>query len=534
MNRPLLKIENLTFTYQEATAPVLKDIELQIQPGEFLTITGPSGCGKSTLSLCMAGFIPHSFPGTMVGSIEIMGEDTRKYPPGGLAGIVGLVQQDPEAQLCTLNVINEVAFGLENLCVPPQQIKKKVHQALKKVLALNLQDRQVHTLSGGEKQRIAIASILAMDPALLILDEPTSFLDPRCTVEVLEVLQELKNEKGISILIIEHRLKQLMTFSDRLIIMENGKIVQELKKKPFAQQIQQYFPVNPYLPSGSGKQMRKKSLSVDKKTSILTVKNLRAGYGKKDVLSGVSFQLYAGEITAIMGDNGSGKTTLIHSLLGINPLREGSITLKGRTINSATVTERAKNMGLTFQNPNHQLFEKTVWKEALLPSLFLSEKDPQKNREIITSLLNQFQLYQYREKNPFTLSLGEKKRLTLISILAYAPTLFILDEPFVGQDHQRLTFLLQALAEHQECGGSSLLICHEPDFVASFCHRILFLQQGKLLINEETPMAFETLWTLKRLEYLPPAYVENRKKEEKQWDRNLEEDPEIEYLDSLD
>ena len=193
MPDPVVDIQELSFTYSGSAVPALEGINLQVYPGQFITITGPSGCGKSTLALCLAGFIPYAYAGKMEGLVRIQGKNTRDYPAGGLSGIVGLVQQDPEAQLCTLTVSDEVAFGPENLCIPPLEIRERVDFALQAVRALDLKDRKVHTLSGGEKQRVVIASALAMTPSLLILDEPTANLDPSSAPErYLKLLKALR------------------------------------------------------------------------------------------------------------------------------------------------------------------------------------------------------------------------------------------------------------------------------------------------------------------------------------------------------
>jgi energy-coupling factor transport system ATP-binding protein len=239
---------------------------------------------------------------------------------------------------------------------------------------------------------------------------------------------------------------------------------------------------------------------------LLAVKNLTAGYAGRDVLSGISFSVSAGETVAVMGDNGSGKTTLILALLGLLKLRNGTIRMEKEDITGMKVARRARQMGLTFQNPNHQIFENSVFKEAELPYLFLRDNPAEVVKETVDLLLQRFELLQYREKNPFTLSLGEKKRLTLISVLAYSPNLLILDEPLVGQDRGRLDLLLEALADHSAKGGAALMVCHEPAVVACCCQRILFLQDGKLSINAPVEQALERLARMGREEYLPPGY----------------------------
>ncbi len=498
---PVVDIQKLSFTYSGSAALALQDIDLQIYPGEFVTITGPSGCGKSTLALCLAGFIPYAYPGRMEGSVSIQGRNTRDYPAGGLSGIVGLVQQDPEAQLCTLTVRDEIAFGPENLCVPAEEIQERINYALQAVGALELMDRPVHTLSGGEKQRVAIASVLAMNPLLLILDEPTANLDPFCTAEVLETLKQLRKQ-NISIIVIEHRLERLVSITDRLLIMQNGKIVGESTS---VESHRKYLPIKNKTGLQAGK--TPKLVKKDQGKPLLSVKNLRAGYEGRDILAGISSAAYAGETIAIMGNNGSGKTTLLLVLLGILKAHQGSIEFQGQDISRLKVARRARDMGLAFQNPNHQIFENTVAKEAQLASLNLSQNSEQEIASRVDHYLKFFDLWPYKQNNPFTLSLGEKKRLTLVSILAYRPGILLLDEPLVGQDSDRLDLLMAAIQEHRDRGGITLMVCHEPDVVAANCDRVLFLDKGKLVIDRPVNEALALLAQMGMEEYLPSSHT---------------------------
>ncbi len=497
---PVVDIKGLSFTYNGSAAPALCGINLQVYPGEFITITGPSGCGKSTLALCLAGFIPHSYGGKMEGTICIHGKNTMDYPAGGLSGVVGLVQQDPEAQLCTLTVRDEVAFGPENLCIPPAEISKRVDEALLAVGAWHLKDRKVHTLSGGEKQRVAIASVLAMHPALLILDEPTANLDPYCTKGVLQTLQKLKAEQDISIIVIEHRLERFLAVSDRLLYMKCGQLVAERTAIDNHRPHTQSYGI----PIGRQKSKASKTQIKDQgKKPVLSIQNIWAGYEKHEVLKDVSFDVYAGEIIAIMGDNGSGKTTLLQTLLGTVKPYQGMIYLQGKDISTKKIPQRAKDIGLTFQNPNHQIFGHTVYKEATLAARFLGVNTKEQNRSIVNHLLKEYDLIQYQDSNPFILSLGEKKRLTLISVLAYNPLILVLDEPLAGQDRDRLGLLLKALREHSDQGGIVLMVCHEPTVAFTFCSRVLFLSEGRILIDAPTHEAQIKLAQMGRDEYLP-------------------------------
>jgi len=504
MVEPVVELEGLTFTYAGSETPALKDINLTVRPGEFVTITGPSGCGKSTLAFCLTGFIPHSFDGVMEGKVIIGGRDTLTCTPGELAGIVGLVQQDPESQLCTLNVLDEVAFGPENICLPPDEIKKRVKWALSAVGLSGFTDRLVHTLSGGEKQRLAIASVLAMHPQLLILDEPTANLDPRGCREVLSVIKKLHQEHKTAIIVIEHRLQYLLPFSDRLVLIEEGRITGDLQP----QQFHHYYPtlkvkdVQGKGGAGSSPSHDGGERSTISDKPLLAVKDITVKYEQKIALNGVSFSLYPGETVAVMGDNGSGKTTLLHVLLGIRKPDQGQVFFEGEDVTNAGVSQRAREMGLTFQNPNHQIFERTVIKEARMHSHFLAA-DLEQSLKRVEQLLEEFDLSSYREQVPFALSLGEKKRLTLVSVLAYQPPILLLDEPLVGQDQERLDLLLAAIYEHQRNGGITIMVCHEPQVVKICCQRVLFFEHGDLIFDGPTEEAFKELARRGKDEYLP-------------------------------
>ena len=537
MQKPVVRLEGVTYTYAGSAEPALEQINLTVQPGEFVAITGPSGCGKSTLSFCLTGFIPQSFSGTMQGRALIGGHDTGSISPGELAGIAGLVQQDPEAQLCTLHVAEEIAFGPENLGLPAAEIEKRLDWALEAAGIAALKKRSLHTLSGGEKQRVAIASVLAMQPRLLILDEPTANLDPRGCREVLAVVERLRRDHRAAIIIFEHRLQQLLPLADRLIVMERGRITAD---GPPAEVAQSRRLRAPFYSLESGVSIlppaacRNRDVGAEAeipeklnrpggedepaeaelplegrvpfrsvcKMPLLSVEGLTAGYGQQPALKEVTFSLYPGETAALMGDNGCGKSTLLLALLGILKPDSGGICFSGRDLTGEKVALRAREMGLTFQNPNHQLFEKTVFKEAGLPAQFLSVEG-EGSLARVEQLLLHFDLERYRERLPFALSLGEKKRLTLVSVLAYRPRILLLDEPLVGQDQDRLDLLLEALSEHNSRGGVAIMACHEPAVVAACCTRVLFLEQGELLIDAPTSRAFAELSRLGKADYLP-------------------------------
>lgn len=512
--KPVVCLEGVTYTYAGSSEPALQGINLKVRPGEFVAVTGPSGCGKSTLSFCLTGFIPHSFDGIMEGRALIGGRNTRFVEAGELAGIAGLVQQDPEAQLCTLHVAEEVAFGPENLGLPVPEIRRRLRWALAAAGISHLRERSLHTLSGGEKQRVAIASVLAMRPQLLILDEPTANLDPRGCREVLAVVERLRREQNAAIVIFEHRLRHLLPLADRLIIMDRGRIITDQLPGRGVSAVWkggwEHREAPERLPGAGGDVMPPGPKQIERKghpelqrdrEPLLSVKGLTVSYDRKAVLKDISFTLRPGETVALMGDNGSGKSTLLLALLGILEPDEGGIYFAGADLAGKKVAQRAREMGLTFQNPNHQLFEKTVYREAGLPAQFLG--DERDSSALVDELLLRFDLERYREKLPFSLSLGEKKRLTLVSVLAYGPSILLLDEPIVGQDQDRVDLLMEAIAEHSRRGGITIMACHEPGIVGSCCTRVLFLEEGALLFDAATAAAFEELARRGLIEYLP-------------------------------
>jgi len=504
-----VSVRELTFSYEGGEGQALQDINLVVQEGEFLVITGPSGCGKSTLALCLAGFIPHAFAGEYAGSVRVHGIEVSRCGPVGLARHVGLVQQDPEAQLCTMSVADELAFGPENLCLAREEVNERVRWAAEAVGVTRLLGRTVHTLSGGEKQRVAIAAILAMQPSVLVLDEPTANLDPHGAREVIGVVEQLCREQGIAVILIEHRLEAVAAAADRLVRMDSGQITAVDNPREF---LEQYRPS--WLRAGAhgsdrGPRCRmagevRRDVRDDRKPA-LSVRSLSLHCGARRVLADIDFDVYDGEVVAVMGDNGSGKTSLLFALLGIVRPTAGAITVDGEDITSRDIPERARMMGLGFQNPNHQLFERTVEDEVILPSRHLLGRDVPPGE--VRRMLNRFGLLGYRRRPPFALSLGEKKRVALASLLLYSPRFLLLDEPLLGQDDDQVDLLLRAVRCHAGQGGIAIVVCHNPDFVLSTCDRVLFLENGMIEAAGTPQRVFASLAHRDKTEYLPWGFA---------------------------
>ena len=497
MTEDIIELQNLCFTYAGKSNPALRGLNLSLQKGSFSLITGLSGCGKSTLAHALCGFIPHGWPGFMEGEVWLDGLNTRHTPPERLAGIVGLVQQDPDAQICSFTVSQEVAFGLENLQISSNEIKFKIKRVLAMLGISHLAEREVTNLSGGEKQRLALASILAMEPKVLVLDEPTAHLDPEGIMSLVANLETLKNQYGYTVIVIEHRIEPFYKLADRMVVLEEGRLV--IDDSP-SKAIPLY---RKRLDKALTKSLQlRKDLAVDNsREPLLEVKGMVIKRAGIPMLQSVSFQLQPGEILAVMGANGCGKTSLLLALLGHHPLEKGSVSYRGRDISHLDIQERVKEFGMVLQNPGHQILERSVWQETLLAAEML--KPNRKFTVEAENILQEFSLLNYRNSSPFLLSMGEKKRLCAVSALVYEPDLLLLDEPLAGQDAGHLDLLMQHLYRHCQRGGSVLMVCHHPEVVASYCHRLLFLEGGQVGYEDRPDKVFQWLKESGKDAYLP-------------------------------
>jgi len=455
----MINIKDFSFSYFGENKKSLDNINLSINKGEFIVISGDSGCGKSTLALCIGGFLRDK--GTNSGSLKIDDVDVFSQEIFDISKKVGIIQQDPEGQICTLRVKNEVAFGLENLMVPPETIKNKMGYYLKMVGIEDFENRDVFSLSGGEKQKVAIASVMAMEPEILIFDEPTSNLDPVATKEIFKTISEIKKRTNVTIIVIEHKLGYLEDLWNRIVFMENGKI-KEICKKSVKKN---YFS---WKNNGNGHFGK----------TLIDIKNLTFEKNGKIILYDINLSLKEGEVLSIIGKNGSGKTTLLLHLLGIYRPSSGKVKIMGEDTRSTNISKLSRNVGYVFQNPNHQIFEETVEKELNFgPRNFGIEFS---NGE---EILNDFKLNDYKSKSPQELSFGEKRRLNIASIKACDPKIIVLDEPFVGQDDKNTKLILNWIDNEREKGKIIIYVSHDPRILSSREDRILFLENGKIVVD---------------------------------------------------
>ncbi len=486
----MIEIRNLSFRFQGSERYALRNINLDVQRGEFLVITGPSGCGKSTLALALGGYLFRQYAGEAAGTVRVNGLETREAEIFDLAELVGLVQQNPEAQFCTLTVADEVAFGLENRRLSREEIAERLEWALEIVGALHLVERPLAILSGGEKQKVAIAAMMAAKPQVLIFDEPTSNLDPPATAEIFKVIQHIREKAGITVIVIEHKLGYLRSFRPRIVAMEEGRIVQD------SSDLRTYHPCPPQpLPRFAPHAGSTNSCTV-------RTKDLLLGYGGGPVLDSLSLHLQEGELVAVMGDNGSGKTTLLRCLMGLLRPQEGSVEVLGQDIRQVPVSSLAREIGFIFQNPDHQIFANSVWEEVVFAARNFGLLD-EEIKARANHLLEKCGLKAYRENHPYKLSYGEKRRLNLASVLSYDPRLILLDEILIGQDICNAAFIMNLLKEQTNRGSTVINVTHDPETTRRYSDRIVFLQQGRVAVDAPTDEAFAKLAELGWKDYLP-------------------------------
>ncbi len=475
----MLEARNLTFSYDGATK-VLDSLDFRVKRGDIVVITGSTGSGKSTLAKCLAGFIPRSIPGEFSGSITADDIDTAELPIAEIARQIALVQQDPESQICTLQVADEVAFGPENYGTDPEEIASLVDSSLNAVGSSHLHSRATFELSGGEKQRLIIASMIACQPNYLILDEPSSSLDPTGVLQLRNILRNLKSQ-NIGILLIEHNLSIVQPVADRMLLLSEGKLHPLEFEHP---EPTERTSREPHTPS----------------SIVLSTQNLSFSYGDRQVINNVSFDINKGEIIGLMGSNGSGKTTLLGLLGGLLVPESGDVYQGDSPLEKMSAKDIARTTATVFQNPNHQIFEKTVWKEQnlTLNSLDLVSSETLQQSE---NTLKRAKLVGMKERNPFSLSHGQKRRLNVTSTTVHKPEILFFDEPFIGQDQEGREFILETVHETVKEGGTALIVTHDPVFVKNHCNRAIFMENGAILLDGNPLSVLDRLESLGHQEY---------------------------------
>ncbi len=494
-----IRARGVGFRYQGRPRPALSGIDVDVAPGECLLVVGPSGSGKSTLALAMAGLVPREFAGDWSGEMLVEGLDTRTTTPEALSARVGIVFQDPESQLVMERVEDDVAFGLENRGWELPAMRERVPEALASTGLAGLERRRPARLSGGQQQRLALAGVLAPRPSILVLDEPTANLDPDGARAFIDRLAALRAQRGVTIVLIEHRVDLAWPLADRVLALsDEGRIVDQGAPEAVVERSgEQLVRAGVWLPeaveaaAGSGRGQRlipapgmpgrpasgRPRSAVDAwKRPVLEAAGVRFGYdGRQPVLQDIDLVVHPGERVALRGPNGSGKSTLARLLVGLLRPDVGLIRLGGSDPARLAAAELARRAGFVFQDPELQFLGRAVADEV---ALGLRPEERAGLDGLMESL--GLPLTAFGERSPYTLSGGEQRRLSLACALVRDPALLILDEPTFGQDRRGVETLLAILAERAAGGTAILAVTHDDRFAAAFADRTLILEDGRI------------------------------------------------------
>ena len=493
---PLVEVERLTFRYRRATEPAIRDLSLTVRAGEVVLVAGPSGCGKSTLIRAINGLIPHAYPGELGGVVRVEGRPTTELRLREIAQTVGTVLQDPAKQIVGATVEAELAFGPENLGLPRDEIRARIGAVIARAGIGGLSGRETSALSGGERQLLAVAGILMMQPRLYVVDEPLANLDPATAARLLAILRALADE-GHAIVIVEHRVEEALDLEpDRVLYLDDGReryhgpldgflrvADADAVKLPF-EVVLARMREGPVPPPDTTTADRPIAGEPAVETARLEYRGVRAGYGDREVLRGIDASLGRREVVAVLGPNGSGKTTLFRTAMRLMEPTAGSVVVDGRPAAERTVAELATVFGYVFQSPSQMLFARTVREELLFGPRNLG-RDPAVFDALIEDVLRRTALIDLEgilDRPPLTLSFGQQKRLALAIALALQPPTLILDEPSAGQDHRTSRRFMGEVAAIP--GLESLyLVTHDVDLALTHADRILLFRDGQVVAD---------------------------------------------------
>jgi len=499
----MIRFDRLTYRYPGTQAPVLQDLSLTIEEGEFLLVMGPSGAGKSTFLRCLNGLVPHFYGGNIAGQVQVLGRDPVYVGPKGMADAVGFVFQDPEAQFVVDKVEDELAFALENQGLDPIVMRKRVEEVLDQLNIAPLRGRSVHTLSGGERQRVAIAAVMTLQPQVLVLDEPTSQLDPQAAEEVLDTLVKLNQDLGLTVVLSEHRLERVVQYVDRILYLpgdggvpligEPRAVLRRVDLTPPLVTLAKalgWSPLPLTIKEGRrfARQVANHKLQVTRDNAQLpvsiSVQGLGFSYNGHPALQDISLEVCQGEFVALMGRNGSGKTTLLKHLVGLLKPDRGQVQITTPHFptpldtRQAAVEEIIGVVGYVPQNPNALLFNDTVRQE-----LDFTRRGHGLPPADYRALLDSLGLAAHADRYPRDLSVGERQRVALASILIAEPQILLLDEPTRGLDYRQKAALGEFLQREKARNRTIIMATHDVELVARCADRVVLLGDGQVVVD---------------------------------------------------
>ena len=498
----LASLQGVTYTYPGAPGPALEDAALDLEPGAFALVAGPSASGKSTLLRVFNGLVPQFHGGTISGSARVAGLDPFATPARRMALAVGMVFQEPEAQAVAETVQDEIVFGMEQQAVPPAEMRRRLERVLAELGIGHLRSRRLATLSGGERQRVAIAAVLALEPQLLVLDEPTSQLDGDGADAVLAAVEGLHRRGDLAIILAEHRLERLLHRVDAVVAVEEGRVAcappgeaaQTLRSVPPAVELARRLGADPLpltvdgvraalagrLPAAGPR------VHPSPGEELLRAEGLTVAYGPVEALRGVSLSLREGELVALVGPNGSGKTTLFRALTGLVEPARGGVRF-GRAPAPRSPRERTRHAGLVPQDPALALYQEQVAAEI---AETLRHRGLPRGRAEVEAAACAWGIAGLLGRDPRDLSVGQQQRVAIAAMLAHGPRTWLMDEPTRGMDGPAKAWLAARLRDHAAAGGAAIVATHDIEAAALFATRVVGLRAGEVVFDLPAREAF--------------------------------------------
>ncbi|MGL4799641.1 MAG: ABC transporter ATP-binding protein [Cellulosilyticaceae bacterium] len=512
----VIEFKDFSFRYDNLKKPTLRNIQLEIGQGEKVLIAGPSGSGKSTLAHCINGLIPFAYEGHIEGSLKVLGEETKGKNLYQMSKCVGTILQDSDGQFVALSVGEDVAFAFENDCVPKEEMISRVDKILDVLGMESFKQHSPENISGGQKQKVAMAGVLAMESPILLFDEPLANLDPMSGQLAMDTIDALHKDSDKTIIVVEHRIEDVLAHDfNRVVLIDQGEIVFNgtpdevlragilgnygLREPLYVEALRSFgIDVSKEMQLTDMQTLTKYKEVLEAKLEevhlqapqahtekpLLEVRDLRYRYSKDDrwILDDINFDIYEGEFLAILGNNGAGKSTLLKALTGFCKIEEGNLKFQGKDITKESIKARASKIGYVMQNPNHMITKYMIFDEIAfgLRNFGMKEEEVTKRVEEVLDICN---LKKYRKWPVTSLSYGQKKRVTIASILALRPKVIVLDEPTAGQDHRNYTEFMGFLNTLKKQGVTVVMITHDMQLALEYADRGVVVSSGKVLME---------------------------------------------------